>query len=129
MSIHNKLESEILNELDILADMEVGSEQYETTINGLTKLLDRSIEMDKVLYEAEAEDKKQNFEEDLKLKELKHEKRDRFVKNVLTAISIGGGFALTVWGTLKSFKFEETGTVTTIMGRGFINNLLPKKQK
>ena len=29
--------------------------------------------------------------------------------------------------TLTSLKFEEEGTVTTIVGRGFVNKLLPKK--
>ena len=60
-------------------------------------------------------------------KEIEDEKKDRKVKNILTGVSVIGGFALTVWGTCKSIKFEETGSFTTIMGRGFIQKLLPKK--
>ena len=127
MSIHNKLESEILNELDILADLEVGSDQYEATVNGLAKLMDRSIEMDKILYEAEAEDRKQEIAKDLKLKELKMEKKDRITKNILTGATFVGGALLTIWGTLSSFKFEQEGNITTIMGRKFFDRLLPKK--
>ena len=57
---------------------------------------------------------------------LAEDRRDHNVKNCLTAVSVVGGMALTVWGTLKSLKFEETGSVTTIIGRGFVNKLLHK---
>lgn len=127
MSIQNKLESEIMNELDILADMEVGTDNYKTTIDGLTKLMDRSIEMDKIILETEAEKTKREIESNLKAQEIKIDKRDRIVKNVLAGVTFVGGAALTVWGTLSSFKFEETGNITTIMGRKFFDRLLPKK--
>jgi hypothetical protein len=96
--------------------MEVGGEEYKTTVDGLTKLMDRAIEIEKIHNEKEEQSEK-----------LKAERFDQIAKNVLTAVSILGGFALTVWGTKTSIKFEETGTITTIMGRGFINKLLPKK--
>lgn len=64
---------------------------------------------------------------DLKVQQMKADAKDRKIKY---AISIGEtvvSTAVIIWGTLKSFKFEENGTITTIMGRGFINKLLPKK--
>lgn len=63
---------------------------------------------------------------ELKKKQIRDERIDKIVKNVLTGVSIVSGCALTVWGTKKSFEFENTGTITTIMGRGFINKLLHK---
>ena len=64
---------------------------------------------------------------DLKVKQIEEEKKDRLVKNCLTAAGIVIPVWVTIWGTLKTLEFEKTGTVTTIMGRGFINKLLPKK--
>ena len=55
------------------------------------------------------------------------EKRDRRIKNGITIAGIVIPSLITIWGTIKSLNFEKEGTVTTIMGRGFINKLLPKK--
>lgn len=99
------LKEEIATEFAKLREMEVGSESYQAAVDGLTKLVDREIEIDRS-YE---------------------EKRDRFIKNCMTAAGIIVPVVVTVWGTCKSFEFEKEGTITTIMGRGFINKLLPKK--
>ena len=58
---------------------------------------------------------------------MEDDKKDRLVKNCLTGASILSGIGVTVWGALKSWKFEETGTVTSTAGRKFINNLFSKK--
>lgn len=121
------LNCEITDELERLSTMELGSDQYKVTVDCVTKLVDRQIEMEKFIIENENKKESQEHEKELKRKQMRDENIDRAVKNVLTAVSICGGFALTVWGTYKSFKFEETGSITTIMGRGFINKLLPKK--
>lgn len=125
--IKTLLHEEIENEFEILGDMEVGSDEYETAVNGLTKLCDRAIELEKLKTETELKQDQQNVDAELRAEQLKDERRDRVVKNVLTGAGIGIPAAITVWGTIKSIKFEETGTITTIMGRGFIQKLLPKK--
>lgn len=135
------LNDEIKDEFERLRDLEVGCEQYKVAVDGLSKLVDRQIEIEKFKIDnankvkAQEDElnlkreqiENQKIENDLKREQMKKESRDQIVKNVLTGVSVIGGFALTVWGTRASFKFEETGTVTTIMGRGFINKLLPKK--
>lgn len=127
MSIQNLLEVEIEDEFEKLNEMKVGSEEYKVTVDGLTKLLDRSIEFDK--YQDELEEKRENrkFDTELKVKQVKSESKDRWVKNGLTLAGIIIPSVITIWGTLKSLEFEKEGTVTTIMGRGFINKLLPRK--
>ena len=127
----NKLEKllheEMEFEFDKLTNMDAGSEQYKVTVDGLTKLMDRAIEIDKLNIEHEKETETRKFENDLKIKEFEEEKKDRLVKNCLTGAGIVLPLVGTVWGVLKSLKFEETGTVTTIMGRGLFQKLLPKK--
>ena len=115
-NIKKLLNEEIERELVTLEDMDMGSNEQSNAIDDVTKLIDKRIAMEKM-----------EVENQQKEKQIKDEQIDRIVKNSLTGISIIGGFALTVWGTIKSIKFEETGTITTIMGRGFINKLLPKK--
>lgn len=116
MNVETLLHEEIVRELEDLKQMEVGTEQYKTTVSGLASLVDRTIEIDKM-----------NIEHEEKMKTQKDEKDDRLVRNCLTAAGIVIPTIVTIWGTVKSIEFEKEGTITTIMGRGFINKLLPKK--
>ena len=138
MSVKDLLMKEIESQIEALDEMEFGSDVHKAAVDDLTKLLSKLNEMEKIeserqeainSREAETELKKQQYEaeNELKAQQMEEEKKDHFIKNCLTAVSVIGGFAITVWGTYKSIKFEETGTITTIMGRGFINKLLPKK--
>lgn len=139
------LEDEISAEFNTLNDMELGSEPYKTVVDQLTKLMDRSISLEKL--DNEADDKVKDRESDMNYKteqltndkeyrdsdialrkeQMDNDKRDRLIVNIITAAGIIIPSFITVWGTYKTLKFEEQGTVTTIMGRGFINKLLPKK--
>lgn len=127
MKIETLLHEEIQGEFEELEKIEVGSDKYKTAVDGLTKLCDRAIEIEKFKTEQELKRDQQEADEILRAEQMKDERRDRLVKNCLTGAGIGIPAVLTVWGTLKSIKFEETGTITTIMGRGFIQKLLPKK--
>lgn len=127
MNIENLLHEEIEQEFGKLEQMDTGSDEYKVTVDGVTKLVDRAIEIKKFDNEKEKETKNREFEENLKLKQFEEEKRDRLTKNIIAGAGIAIPSVLTIWGTLKSLKFEETGTITTAIGRGFINKLLPKK--
>ena len=127
MKIEKLLHDEIQNEFEELKKMQLGGEEYRTTIDGLTKLVDRAVEIDKFNAEYQEKVDAREIENNLKMKQMADERKDRIWKNILTGLGIGVPAGLTIWGTLKSLKFEETGTVTTMMGRGFINKLLPKK--
>lgn len=120
-------EETIQDEIEEMRDMEVGTEEHKVAVDGVTKLTDRLIELKKVRIESENEKLRREDELSCKQQEMANDQKDRLIKNWLTGLSIVTGVGLTVWGTLKSLKFEETGTVTTIVGRGFINKLLPKK--
>lgn len=127
MKIETLLQEEIQNEFEDLGVLETGTEKYKATVDGLTKLLDRAIEIEKFDTEVQEKAEVREIENKLKQRQLEEEKKDRRVKNCLTAAGIVVPSVLTIWGTLKSLRFEKDGTVTTIMGRGFINKLLPKK--
>lgn len=123
MNIETLAHEEIVRELEKLNDVEVGSDQHRTGVDAVTKLIDRAIEMERLSVETEEKVKRTELEE----KKVKDERVDRIVKNCLTGISIVGGFGLTVWGSLKSWKFEETGTITSGPGRKFMSALFFKK--
>lgn len=123
MGIKEALYQEIEDEFHVLGEIKVGTDEYKSSVDGLTKLLDRAIEIEK--HEAEMKEREaERIANDIKTAE---EQKDRVVKNYITAGGVVLPLLVTIWGTLKSFKFEQDGTITTIMGRGFINKLLPKK--
>ena len=128
--IKELLDTEIRSEIEFLSSVDIGTDTYKSTVEGITKLMDRRNEMDKI----DLEETKQRISEeteskkDAKEKELnEYNKRDQLIKHAISIGSIVIPVLLTVWGTYKTLKFEETGTVTTIMGRGFVNKLIPKK--
>ena len=143
-NIKTLLDTAISDELEQLGDLELGSEEYKTTVEGIAKLMDKKIEMEKLDHDAEvkkkdyeleskkvngelAEKTKSNEIEEKKLEQIKNEKNDQLFKNGIAIASIVVPSLITIWGTFKTLKFEETGTVTTIMGRGFVNKLILKK--
>lgn len=127
MKVETMLHDEIRNEFEELKKLEVGSDGYRAAVDGISKLLDRAIEYDKLDAECNERSLNRGFEEDYKLQLAEDEKRDRRIKNGITIAGIVIPSVITIWGTIKSLNFEKEGTVTTIMGRGFINKLLPKK--
>lgn len=146
--IKNSLKDEVLTELTNLSGMELGTEEYRVTIDGIAKLADRFIDLEKVENEdadkkarRELEDKRleaeiNKFEADieekvydreLKSRQMDDERMDQWIKNGIAVFGIVVPLGVTIWGTVKTLKFEQEGTVTSLIGRGFINKLLPKK--
>ena len=114
------VEDLIFKEIDKLTEelemTDPGTKEYEVKSNRLDRLMDKAIEIGK--YNVDREDK---------ITQNGKENNSRLVGHFISAAGIVLPIIVTIWGTKATLKFEETGTVTTIMGRGFINKLLPKK--
>ena len=126
-NIETLLHEEIQDGFDALSKMERGTEIHKTTVDEVAKLFDKAIEIEKIEIEAKEKAKSREIEASLKKAQMEEDRKDRRFKN---GIAVGGivlPLAVTIWGTFKTLKFEEEGTVTTIMGRGFIKKLIPKK--
>ena len=111
MSMEDLLRGEIEANLENMNELELGSKQYESAV-------DDDYDLKNQARETEAE---------LKNNQLVKDKRNQMIQNGIAVGSIVVSTAVTIWGTLASFKFEKEGTVTTILGRAFVGKLLPKK--
>ena len=127
MNIETLLYDEIETEFEKLRDVEPGSDEHKAIVDELVKLMDRAIEMEKVNNDCADKTEVRENDQALKKQQFEDEKRDRLIKNIISVAGIALPLIVTIWGTKVSLKFEEEGTFTTIMGRGFINKLLPKK--
>lgn len=125
--INELLNGEIGEEMEVLKDMKLGTDEYKIAVDGVTKLYDRAIEIKKIEAEQELKRRQQEADQRFKEEQQRDERNDRVVKNGLTLAALLVTTGTAVWGTIKSIKFEESGTITTIMGRGWINKLIPKK--
>jgi hypothetical protein len=127
VNIDPQLYEVIKEDFDKLKGNDLGSDERKAALDEVTKLMDRAIEIEKINTDCQSKAKTLESEELMRKQQIEDEKKDRLIKNLISVAGIVLPIGLTIWGTKVSLKFEEEGTVTTIMGRGFINKLLPKK--
>lgn len=116
MDMTTKLQGEIDERFDELAKLDVDSKEYSAAVDSMVKLMDRDIEL-----------KKLEISETHNEKQMKEDRKARLIKNCIDVGAIVLPLAVTIWGAKASFKFEETGTITTGIGRKFMDKLISKK--
>lgn len=165
-----KLYEDFVQEVEILRDMEAGTEEYTrqakvvadiakcyTELEKIevderlknqarfaeTELKIKQIETEEAMKQKQIEtdeamkqkqidaDMKLKMEQALrdemiKLKSIKIDRNDRIIKNVLEAIKWIGTALLIIWGALKTWEFEEKGTISSFMGKIFVGLFRPK---
>ena len=127
MGIKNILREELEKEIKELSHMQVGTEQYKITVDGITRLSDKIIELEKLESENAAKDFEnvvRTEEQELKREQLKSEKRDRVVKNVIAVGSAVLSVAVYALAFIASTNFERDGSFTTEGGKNSIRQLL-----
>lgn len=117
MSMVTKLNVEIEEKFDELAKLDPTTKEYSAAVDSVTKLMDRAIEIEK-LESSETQSEKQ----------MEEDRKSRLVKNCIDVGSVVLPLAVTIWGAKASFKFEETGTITTSVGRKFMDKIISWKR-
>lgn len=121
------LDDVIVNELKNLKDTKDETDEYKATVECVTKLMDRSIEIKKLTFDQTNKLSRQVIDDKAKVKQDEEDRKDRLIKNCISVAGIVIPALITIWGTLKSLKFEQDGTVTSMAGRAFVSRLFPKK--
>ena len=117
MSMTTKLSVEIEDKLDELANLDVSTKEYSAAVDNVTKLMDRAIEIEK-LESSGTQNEKQ----------MKEERKSRIVKNLIDVGGIVLPLAVTLWGVKASLYFEDSNTVTTTVGRKFMDRMFNFKR-
>ena len=105
MKIKTPLIEELHDELNELGKTTVGTDEYKITVDGVTKLADRIIEIEKI----EAENR-------IKMEAQEDEKRDRRIKNIIAVGRFVGSVAVYAATYLSSMKYEDKGVIPTTEG-------------
>lgn len=128
MSIPTLLEVEIEDQFESLHKAKFGSEEYTAGVNGLTKLLGTYKEMNEFEHNAIEEQKNREFDKEFKEKQMRENKKSQWFRYGIDIASLVLPLGVAIWGTVAEFAFEnDGGCITTLMGRGWLNKLLPKK--
>lgn len=115
MNLKTILDVEIEERSAKLAKLEPGTKEYSDAVEGLTKIVDRRIEIEK-LEQAETQNENQ----------LAEERKSRFGKMMIDVALGLAGIGVTIWGTRATFRFEETGTITTQAGKKIMDRIFRK---
>ena len=84
------------------------SEEVDHIRNELLKL--RQIDNDRIIKE----------------NEIKNENRKEKIRNIITIVTFSCSTLISLITINKTFKFDEGATVTSTLGRGVLNSVVPK---
>lgn len=122
MSIERLLTEEVQEEIVQLGKIALGTDEYEKTVNGITKQVELVNEAKKIELEKqrlENENKKLVIEEE----RIKIDKKDRNWRNAIA----GGSLGLTGIGMVWMFLFEEKGSIVSQTGRKVLDRIFKQK--
>lgn len=116
MSLKTQLTEEFKSQLEEVSKMEVGTEKYKIAVDGVTKLADRIIEIDKIEQDEMLKEASHEDEMVLKAEDLASQKKDRIIRNVIEGVKVAGGFGLAAWAFVASMNFEKDGHLWSTEG-------------
>ena len=118
------LDEVIVSNIKKINELDVGSEERKQLIKETMELIKVRNETEKLEYECDESTRKREIDYDLKNKQTRDERIDRWVKNGIAIAGIVIPVTVTIWGTIVSINFEKEGTLTTSAGRRHVNNAL-----
>lgn len=117
MSIKEKIAEEFESQMDILHKMKLGTDEYKVTVDGITKLADRVIELEKLEAEKESKNADRELDTYFKTQELcaaKNESKTRTKVDVFKTVTpLVVAFAMGV----VTMIWEKTDTMTSTAGK------------
>lgn len=127
MNVEKLLDEVIEQELKDLKEIELGTESYSNTVEGVTKLIDRKKDLYSVELEYQEKVNHRENENYFRMKEIENESKDRKINYVMVGLGILIPASITIWGAKSSWRFEEHGTITSNAGREFMKRLFLRK--
>jgi hypothetical protein len=118
------LDEVIVSNIEKINELDVGSDERKQLIKETMELIKVRNETEKLEHECDESIRKREIDYDLKNKQTRDERIDRWVKNGIAIASIVIPVTVTIWGTIVSINFEKEGTLTTSAGRRHVNNAL-----
>ena len=126
-NISEQLDDVIEKRLKEFDYYDLDSENTKQAVEAIEKLYKLKIEERKVEGELYEKQKTRENEEDVKNKELREKRIDRWVNGAITVASTAASLVFYGIWMNKGFKFEETGSFTSTTFKGLFNRFRPMK--
>ena len=109
-----------------LDGLSLDDKKAEVLVKERDNIRNELIEYDKSVKELEL--KKQLSENDVKLKskQLTTEQKNELIRNGITIGTFLISTTVSIFTIVKTFRFDEESSVTSTMGRGVLNGVVPK---
>ncbi len=104
--------SKTINETD------VKSEKYLTVLEERDKLRNELIKLEQIEQDKE-----------VKISQIEAENKRDKIRNGITISTFVVSTGISVYAIAKTFKFDQVATVTSTLGRGILNGVVPKMLK
>ena len=117
----------VSNQINDVTD--VNNEKYKLLLEERDKVRNELIKLEQTKIEADL--KKQQLETEVKNKEaqIKADDQREAVRNKITIGTFLVTTGISVYAIIRTFKFDETGTVTSTLGRNILTSAMPKMFK
>ena len=129
--VGDMLEDTVAHHIEYIEGLTAGSEEYNKAISTLDILYRPWLEVKKVEYEFDDRISQRLHEKEIREAELEQkEKFDKLASGIQVGLGILGVMApIVAYGVTTSqvLRFEQTGTVTSLMGRNHFNKARPTK--
>lgn len=128
--MNNKIEEALWNDYNDakskLDGLPLDDKKAEVLIKERDNIRNELIEYDKSVKELEL--KKQLSENDVKLKskQLTTEQKNELMRNGIAIGTFLISTTVSIFTIVKTFRFDEESSVTSTMGRGVLNGVVPK---
>lgn len=99
----------------LIESWEVGSENYKEAVKERDNIRNELLKLEQI-----------NKEANIKAMQIKSDKWQEKMRISSSLLTFGANLIVIIWGTRKTFKFDEVATVTSTMGRGILSGVSPK---
>lgn len=105
---------------DLIDDLEIGDnvDGYRVAVEDRDKIRNEIIKLEQMKNEKEIQNE-----------QIKSESKKDLIKNVLSIVTFGVTTGVSIYTILKTFKFDQTSTVTSTLGRNALNGVIPKLKR
>lgn len=103
---------------DLIGSLEVGTEDYVTSLEERDKLRNELIKLEQIELDSNA-----------KLCQIESEDKHEKIRNLITIGTFVVSTGVSVYAIAKTFKFDQVATVTSTLGRNILNGVVPKMLK
>lgn len=124
MNVKDQIVEEIVDQIRVVHKMEVGSEAYKIAVDGVSKLADKVIDIQKLELEESQRNADREMSTYFETKKLEQAEKDRRSLNKREIFKVVTPLSVAVLMGVFSMLWEKSDSLTTTFGRQNLRDLI-----